>query len=105
MREVMDVLTAEAERLMQAEHRPGGGAPAGALTVTIGLGPSLFGERFGLAARRPVALRELPAFPGDALDLATSGGDLALQVCADRPAKAADALTRLLDVARPAVVP
>jgi deferrochelatase/peroxidase EfeB len=102
LRELIGVLTAEAERLMRAEHRRGRGAPAGALTVTLGLGPGLFGGRFGLAARRPVALRELPAFPGDALDPATSGGDLAVQVCADRPAKAADALARLLDVARPA---
>src|SRR5215211_3238209 len=104
LRELMEVLTTGAEGLMRAEHRHGRGAPAGALTVTIGLGPALFGRRFGLAARRPVALSELPGFPGDALDPATSGGDLAVQVCADRPAKAADALTRLLDVARPAVV-
>jgi deferrochelatase/peroxidase EfeB len=102
LREVMDVLSAEGERLMQAEHRHGGGAPAGALTVTIGLGPRLFGERFGLRARRPVALRDLPAFPGDALDPATSGGDLALQVCADVPGKASDALDRLVDLAWPA---
>jgi deferrochelatase/peroxidase EfeB len=86
---------------MQAEHRRGRG-PAGTLTVTIGLGPGLFGERFGLRSRRPVALRALPAFAGDALDPAISGGDVALQVCADRPAKAADSLGRLLDVARPA---
>ena len=42
----------------------------GHLTVTIGYGPSLFDERFGLADRRPEALRELPAFVG--VDL---GGD------------------------------
>src|SRR4051812_40675798 len=73
LREVMDALTIEAERLMQAELR-GGRGPAGTLTVTIGLGPGLFGERFGLGARRPVALRDLPAFAGDALDPAISGG-------------------------------
>ena len=59
----MQVLTAEGERLMRAEHRHARDGPAGALTVTIGLGPLLFGERFGLGSRRPVALCELPATP------------------------------------------
>jgi deferrochelatase/peroxidase EfeB len=53
------------------------------LTVTIGFGPTLFDERFGLHARRPAALRELPAFPGDDLDPSRSGGDLCVQACAD----------------------
>ena len=51
-------------------------------TVTVGLGPSLFDERFGLAGSRPPALAQLPAFAGDALDPARCGGDLAVQVCA-----------------------
>ena len=38
------------------------------LTVTFGLGPSLFDERFGLAGQRPAPLRDLPALPGDELD-------------------------------------
>ena len=55
-------------------------------TVTLGLGPALFDERFGLAAARPAALRELPPFPGDALDPAWCGGDLCVQACARRAA-------------------
>ncbi len=86
---------------MRAEHQPSR-RPAGTLTVTIGLGPAIFDERFGLASRRPVALSELPAFPGDALDPATSGGDLCLQVCADSPPKAEQALARLVAVANDA---
>ena len=43
------------------------------LTVTIGFGPSLFDDRFGLADRRPEALRDLPAFLGDDLDPARCG--------------------------------
>jgi deferrochelatase/peroxidase EfeB len=58
---------------------------AAGLTLTFGLGPGLFGDRFGLKGQRPVALRELPEFPGDELDLARSGGDLCVQACADDP--------------------
>lgn len=53
------------------------------LTLTLGFGPSLFDGRFGLTARRPVALIDLPAFPGDRLETARSGGDLCVQACAD----------------------
>jgi deferrochelatase/peroxidase EfeB len=68
------------------------------LTVTLGLGPGVFDDRFGLAARRPAALDELPPFPGDELDAGQSGGDLCLQACADDPQVAFHAvhdLTRL----------
>jgi deferrochelatase/peroxidase EfeB len=57
--------------------------PASRLTLTVGYGPSLFDGRFGLASRRPAALVDLPAFPGDALDPARTGGDLCVQACAD----------------------
>lgn len=53
------------------------------LTVTFGLGPAVFDERFGLAARRPKHLRPLPEFAGDALQSAWSGGDILVQLCAD----------------------
>ena len=76
LHELMGELTLEAERLMRAGHRHGNAGPAGALTVTLGLGPALFGPRFGLTARRPAGLVELPSFPGDALSPAISAGDL-----------------------------
>jgi deferrochelatase/peroxidase EfeB len=53
------------------------------LTMTFGVGPSLFDGRFGLASARPSALRELPRFSSDELDPALSGGDLCIQACAD----------------------
>jgi len=53
------------------------------LTLTVGFGPSLFDARFGLASARPQALIDLPAFPGDRLEVARSGGDLCIQACAD----------------------
>jgi deferrochelatase/peroxidase EfeB len=60
-------------------------ATAHRLTLTVGIGPTLFDDRFGLADRRPKALVDLPAFPGDTLDPARCGGDLAVQACADDP--------------------
>ncbi|MFE4605435.1 Dyp-type peroxidase domain-containing protein, partial [Kitasatospora indigofera] len=63
------------------------GLPASRLTLTVGFGPSLFEkdgvDRFGLRARRPEALIDLPRFRGDSLDPARSGGDLCVQACAD----------------------
>jgi deferrochelatase/peroxidase EfeB len=64
------------------------------LTLTIGFGPSLF-DRFELAGRRPEALVDLPAFPGDSLDRARSGGDLCVQACADDPQVAVHAIRNL----------
>jgi deferrochelatase/peroxidase EfeB len=74
------------------------GLPASRLTLTIGFAPSLFDARFGLAARRPPELAELPAFPGDALDPARSRGDIAVQACADDPQVAFHAIRTLTRV-------
>ncbi|WP_137725042.1 iron uptake transporter deferrochelatase/peroxidase subunit [Prescottella subtropica] len=75
---------------------------ASKLTLTIGFGPSLFvkdgRDRFGLAGRRPAALADLPKFTGDALDPARSGGDLAIQACADDPQVAVHAVRNLARV-------
>jgi deferrochelatase/peroxidase EfeB len=75
------------------------GLPPARLTLTIGFGPTLFekdGEdRFGIKARRPAALVDLPHFPGDNLDAARSGGDIAVQACADDPQVAVHAIRNL----------
>jgi deferrochelatase/peroxidase EfeB len=73
------------------------------LTVTFGLGPSLFDDRFGLAASRPEPLRDLPALPGDELDPDRSGGDLCVQACADDPQVAFHAVRNLARIGRGAV--
>jgi deferrochelatase/peroxidase EfeB len=73
------------------------------LTVTFGLGPSLFDGRFGLAGQRPPVLRDLPALPGDELDRARSGGDLCVQACADDPQVAFHAVRNLARIGRGAV--
>jgi deferrochelatase/peroxidase EfeB len=86
LRDLLMEWSASAERLMRSHDR---------LTVTFGLGPALFDERFGLRRARPVALEELPAFAGDALDPAWCGGDLCVQACADDAALAAAAVDAL----------
>ncbi|MFG2088405.1 MULTISPECIES: iron uptake transporter deferrochelatase/peroxidase subunit [unclassified Spirillospora] len=69
------------------------------LTLTVGFGPTLFTkdgkDRFGIASRRPPALIDLPAFAGDNLDPARSGGDLCVQACADDPQVAVHAVRNL----------
>ncbi|MGW9370596.1 Dyp-type peroxidase [Streptomyces xanthophaeus] len=58
------------------------GVGPASLTLTFGLGASLF-DRIGMAAARPEALAPLPAFPDDQLDPARGGGDLFVQIAAD----------------------
>jgi deferrochelatase/peroxidase EfeB len=69
-------------------------------TVTFGFGPSLFDDRFGLAAHRPAALTRLPALPGDELDRDRSDGDLCVQACADDPQVAFHAVRNLARIGR-----
>jgi deferrochelatase/peroxidase EfeB len=81
------------------------GLAAARLTLTVGFGGSLFSDaagadRFGLAPRRPAQLAALPAFAGDALDPARSGGDLCIQACADDPQVAVHAIRNLARIAR-----
>jgi deferrochelatase/peroxidase EfeB len=119
--EVVDLLrrwTAAAARLTQGQTAaalatdtaaPGtdsgealGLAPA-RLTVTFGFGPGLFQkdghDRYGLAARRPAALMDLPRFTGDQMQPARTGGDLSVQACADDPQVAFHAVRQLVRLA------
>ncbi|MFZ2512049.1 MAG: iron uptake transporter deferrochelatase/peroxidase subunit [Gordonia sp. (in: high G+C Gram-positive bacteria)] len=70
------------------------GLSAAHLTLTIGFGPSLF-TRFGLAARKPAALTELPAFATEKIDPQRSNGDICIQACADDPQVAVHAIRNL----------
>jgi deferrochelatase/peroxidase EfeB len=84
------------------------GLPASDLTITLGLGPTVFekdgADRLGLAARRPRALTPLGPLPGEVLDVTRSNGDLCVQACAADPVVAFHALRTLARVGRGAVV-
>ena len=73
------------------------------LTLTFGFGAGLFvkdgNDRYGLAARRPEALVDLPRFNGDQLAPTRSGGDLSLQASADDPQVAFHAVRQLVRLA------
>ncbi|MBP2370941.1 iron uptake transporter deferrochelatase/peroxidase subunit [Pseudonocardia parietis] len=71
------------------------GLPAAALTLTFGVGATLF-DRLGITDRRPAPLAELPGFQGDRLDPARSGGDLCVQACANDPQVAVHAVRNLV---------
>ena len=112
--DMLKAWTRAAERMTAgAEAAPGGvvgGGPyrapedtgeaydldASDLTITIGYGPSLFDDRFGLADRKPAALKDLPGFVGDDLDPARSDGDICIQACANDPQVAVHAVRNLV---------
>lgn len=70
------------------------------LTVTVGLGPGVFDSRFGLEAKRPALLSQIPALPSDRLRPELTGGDLSVQACADDPQVAYHAVRDLARMGR-----
>jgi deferrochelatase/peroxidase EfeB len=80
------------------------GLPPSGLTITIGFGRGMFVDgdgrpRFGLDGQLPDLLADLPPFVGDRLDPALSGGDLAIQACANDPMVAVHAVRNLVRIA------
>ena len=97
LREVFQTLTRRARQLTSggAPEDPGTGAPPAdsavlgpviptdGLSITVSVGASLFDQRFGLAAKKPLRLAPMGTFPNDALDPGWCHGDLMVQICAD----------------------
>lgn len=111
-----DEVAALLRRWTEAAARLAAGLPVGAadagdtaglaparLTLTFGFGPGLFvrdgRDRYGLAARRPAALVDLPRFNGDQFVEALCGGDLLVQACADDAEVAFHAVRTLAQLA------
>ncbi|WP_068614109.1 iron uptake transporter deferrochelatase/peroxidase subunit [Paenibacillus tuaregi] len=74
--------------------------PAAKLTITFGFGPSFFREegkdRFGIAAKAPRYLKDIPRMPRESLDVSLSGGDVCIQVCAEDQQVAFHAVRNLI---------
>lgn len=110
LEQLLRILTSRIEFLTQGGELNDGDAklpPAGSgilgktvppdgLTVTIGAGASLFNERFGLAAKKPVHLQEMQKFPNDRLQAGWCDGDLSLQICAFSPETCQNALRDII---------
>jgi deferrochelatase/peroxidase EfeB len=79
--------------------------PADDLTVTVGIGASLFDGRYGLAARKPAQLVTMTPFRHDDLNPALSGGDLLVQLCAGSRDTAVHALLDIIFHTRGAMRP
>lgn len=57
--------------------------PADSLTMTVSVGSSLFDDRYGLAPRKPLKLKQMTSFPNDSLLPQWCHGDLMLQICGE----------------------
>jgi deferrochelatase/peroxidase EfeB len=71
--------------------------PGDDLTVTVGVGASLFDGRYGLTDRKPAKLTAMKEFPNDSLDDSQCHGDVSLQLCAS---ETDTVLHALRDIAR-----
>ncbi|MFJ7981670.1 iron uptake transporter deferrochelatase/peroxidase subunit [Lysinibacillus xylanilyticus] len=74
------------------------GLNASNLSITIGVGPSLF-DKLGIQHLKPEELKDLPHFPKDQLQKEFTGGDLCIQACADDPQVAFHAVRNLVRAA------
>ncbi len=77
------------------------------LTVTVGVGASLFDPAagYGLEDRKPKQLRTMAGSPNDRLDSDRVHGDVVLQICARGEDTCVHALRRLMRVTRAGMTP
>ena len=115
LKELFRSWTEDSVRLMNGEVKPNStntllpphdtgetvGLDASHLTLTFGVGPSLFEKaELGLQSKKPPELQDLPHFPRDQLDPKYVGGDICIQTCADDPQVAFHAVRNLIRNAR-----
>jgi deferrochelatase/peroxidase EfeB len=112
--DLMRALTQQIRRLMIGTARPTAGptspptdngilgpvANGGPITVTVGVGDSLFDGRFGLSGRRPARLTPMRVFPNDNLQPALTGGDLIVQLRGDSNDSCIHALRQIMRATR-----
>ncbi|AMT70918.1 Dyp-type peroxidase [Mycobacteroides immunogenum] len=89
LKSILRLWSTDAARLTQgrpalADTEPELAVSTARLTITAGLGPSVF-EKAGLADSCPASARSFPAFSTDRLEKRWCGGDLLLQICAEDP--------------------
>ena len=87
----------------QADSGETSGLAPSRLTLTFGVGPTLFSkdgvDRYGLGPRRPAALVDLPRFVGDQMTPERTGGDLSVQACGDDQMATLHAVRQLMRLA------
>ncbi|WP_158082269.1 iron uptake transporter deferrochelatase/peroxidase subunit [Paenibacillus ferrarius] len=80
------------------------GLATGKLTITFAVGATLFEkegkDRFGLRARKPQGLTEMPIFHKDSLQEQLTHGDIVVQACSDDPMVCFHAIRNLSKAAR-----
>jgi dye decolorizing peroxidase len=97
---VLKLWSTDAARLTQgvpalADTEPELALRPARLTVTVGLGPTVF-ERAGLGRLKPPSAQRLPIMTVDRLEPRWGGTDLLLQICADDPITVAHAVRVLV---------
>ena len=70
--------------------------PADGLTVTVSVGSTLFDDRYGISASKPLKLKPMTTFPNDSPEPAWLHGDLVVQLCANHPDTVHHALRDLM---------
>ncbi len=73
---------------------------ADGLTITVGVGASLFDNRFGLVDRKPAKLKPMTVFRNDFPDPAWTHGDVVVQLCAHNPDTVHHALRDIMRAVR-----
>ncbi|HEY1703766.1 MAG TPA: Dyp-type peroxidase [Trebonia sp.] len=75
------------------------------LTITFGVGSTLFDDRYGLASSKPAKLTPMTSFPNDDLDPAQTDGDLVMQFTAGHPDVVIHALRDIASNTRGGMLP